>query len=582
MAIFEIQGPGGAIFEVDAPDERAAIAGFKQFGASQPASFSDRFGAVGDMPQQPDVGTATAAGRGVAQGLTFGGYDELRGLSEAGGVKPDEPISLGSLIRGGFNMLTGSGGYQYEAGKDRATANLKTAQQQHPIMAGAGEIGGALGGALALSPLSLAGNAARAGFGLRGVAAGSAVDGMALGAAQGALSADEEKRLDGAGGGLVAGGLLGAAAPYITAGASNVIRRAVSPMTISPERQVAAAILQQEGVPLTAGQQSGSRGLRYAESELGGNRAADIMEQQGQAFTDAAMRRAGGGGLATSDNLAALNTRLGQEFEGISARNTMQIDQQFGQDLGQTLNRYGRLLEPQQRPIINNITDDLLNRLQANNGALPGTEYQAIRSDLSLAARSTNNPALSGAFRGIRNALDNAMDRSIIPADAGRWRELRRQYGNMKVLERAAVGGGEDAGLGIISPARLRVAAATGNRGGYARGQGDFAELAKAGQAVMTPLPQSGTAPRLAARNLGTMIPAILGGGVGSAGGPWGAMAGAAAGAAVPKVLGAMMMSRPGQAYLSNQALAGQMTPQMRAIASILLTNSSLAAGNHP
>ena len=217
-------------------------------------------------------------------------------------------------------------------------------------------------------------------------------------------------------------------------------------MTVSPERQAAAAVLQQEGVPVTAGQLSGSKKLRYAEGELGGNRAADITEQQGHAFTDAAMRRAGGNGLATSDNLAALNTRLGQEFEGISARNTMRVDPQFGQDVGQTLNRYGRLLDAQQRPVINRITDDLVDRLQANNGTLPGTEYQAIRSDLSLAARSTNNQTLAGAFRGLRNALDNAMERSINPADAGRWGELRRHYGNSKVLERAAVGGGEDAG----------------------------------------------------------------------------------------------------------------------------------------
>jgi hypothetical protein len=259
----------------------------------------------------------------------------------------------------------------------------------------------------------------------------------------------------------------------------------------------------------------------------------------------------------------------------------MNADQQFGQDIGQTLNRYGRLLEPQQRPIINNITDDLLTRIGANNGTLPGTEYQAIRSDLSLAAKSTNNQALSGAFRGIRNALDNAMERSINPADAGRWGQLRRQYGNMKTIQRASLGGGEDAGLGIISPARLRMAAATGNQEGFATGASDFSQLAKAGQAIMTPLPQSGTAPRLAARNLWSMVPAILGGGAGSPFGPVGAMAGVAAGAAAPKLAGAFLMSPVGQRYFANQLLAGPLSPQMRAAMSLLLTNSSLAA-RHP
>ena len=51
---------------------------------------------IGTNPQ-PDIGTATAIGRGAAQGLTLGGFDELRGLVEAGGAKPDEPASLGFI-----------------------------------------------------------------------------------------------------------------------------------------------------------------------------------------------------------------------------------------------------------------------------------------------------------------------------------------------------------------------------------------------------------------------------------------------------------------------------------------------------
>jgi hypothetical protein len=568
--MIEVELPGGTIAEFPdgTPHDVMTKALQQQFAPPAPAE-----------PAAPDVGTVTSLGRGAAQGITLGGYDELRGLAEAGGVKPDEPMSLGSLIRGGYNLLTGSGNDQYEAAKSRATSNLKVAQAQHPYATLGGELGGGVAGALALSPLSLASGAARAGYGLGLTAAGSAIDGAVLGGVQGALSADEGQRLEGAKSGAKLGFGVGTVAPYLTAGASNAFRRMVSPITVSPERQAAAAVLQQDGVPVTAGQLSGSKRLRYAEGELGGNRASDMLEQQGQAFTDAAMRRAGGSGLAMPDNLAALKVRQGQEFDAISARNMMQIDQQFGQDLGQTLNRYGRLLEPQQRPIINNITDDLINRLRANNGTLPGTEYQAIRSDLSLASRSTNNPALAGAFRGIRNAMDDAMERSINqanPADAGRWRELRRQYGNMKVLQRASLGGGEDAGLGIISPARLRMAASSGNAGGFSTGASDFSELVKAGQALMTPLPQSGTAPRLAARNLGTMIPTVLGATAGAPGGIPGSFVGAAAGAALPRLIGALMMSRPGQAYLSNQALAGQMTPRMRAIVSLLLTNSAL------
>src|SRR5690554_697926 len=36
MAIFEIEGPDGAIYEVDAPDEQSAIAGFQQMIGAPP------------------------------------------------------------------------------------------------------------------------------------------------------------------------------------------------------------------------------------------------------------------------------------------------------------------------------------------------------------------------------------------------------------------------------------------------------------------------------------------------------------------------------------------------------------------
>jgi hypothetical protein len=410
------------------------------------------------------------------------------------------------------------------------------------------------------------------------------LDGSILGGAQGALSADEGNRLSEAGTGAMTGGIVGAGAPLVVSGATGLVRRAITPFATNPQRQAAAQFLQQEGVPLTAGQQTGSRALRYAESELGGDAANNVLQQQGEAFTDAALRRAGGAGLATPDNLATLQANLRNEFQGISARNTMVADQQFGNDIGTTLNRYDRLLEAQQRPIINNIADDILARVGSSNGTLAGPEYQAIRSDLSMAANSTSNQALSGAFRGIRNALDNAMERSINPADAGRWRELRRQYGNMKVIQRASLGGGEDAGLGIISPARLRMAAASGNPGAFSTGASDFSELAKAGQAVMTPLPQSGTAPRLRVQNLGaSLVPTIVGSTSGSAygasqDGARGAIVGAILGAAAPRMVGRAIMSGRGQRYLANQRLPNRpLSPEAQALASLLLGRAVMA-----
>lgn len=444
--------------------------------------------------------------------------------------------------------------------------------ESNPIATIGGNVAGALtqGGGLVAAGLSPAARAVQAGMRLPSVAAASAAEGAVLGGLHGlGAGTDAESRLSQGQTGATLGGMIGAAVPVAISGA----QRAISPFRTSPERTAAANLLQREGVPLTAGQKTGSRALRYAESEIGGARAAQIMEDQQRAFTDAAMRRAGGSGLADADNLRALNQRLSQGFDDIASRNAMRADAPWLRDTLETLGEYNKVLPSEQKRILGDLASDIADRIRSGSGSMSGRDYQSIRSSLTKRAHNArgSNNELASAYRGIRDALDSAMERSINPADAGRWGELRRQYGNMKVLERAAVGGGEDAAMGMISPARLRMAASSGNQGAYARGQGDFSELAKAGQAVMTLLPNSGTASRLNARNIGTGITSLLGGGAATAagGGPTAAIAGMIAGSMAPGAVGRTMMTGPMQRYLSNQA--GQLEPIKRAIINAIM-----------
>ncbi|RWC08624.1 MAG: hypothetical protein EOS52_30080 [Mesorhizobium sp.] len=489
-----------------------------------------------------------SAAMGAANATTFGFGDELASYlaSTFSGVPRDQVLSE---MRG----------------------DASQARADNPKSYVAGEVGGGLAQAAATGGAGFGLNAAKTGAGLGGVALGGAADGAIQGALNGAGNADGDfmDRLRGLLTGGTIGAAVGGAAPYVTSAAGSLVRRIISPFASSPEREAAVNLLAQEGVPVTAGQRTGSNTLRYAESELGGQKAANAAEQTAEAFTDAAMRKAGGSGRATPDNMLALRDSLGQEFEAISNRNTLTADPQLGNEIGATLNRYDKLLEAQQKPIINGLADDIVKRLQANGGTLPGAEYQVIRSDLSRASASTGNPTLAAAFRGLRDALDGAMDRSISPADAAKWAELRGQYGNMKVLQRAATGGGEESGLGIISPAQLRVAAASGNREGFATGASDFTDLAKAGQAVLTKLPNSGTAARSAIRN-GIPLSAGLGGVV--AGIP-----GMIAGMAVPRLAGRALMSGPGQAYLGNQVAAGATDPVTNAVLAVMARQGAIS-----
>lgn len=360
------------------------------------------------------------------------------------------------------------------------------------------------------------------------------------------------------------------AAALIAPAVPALVSRAISPFSgsISPERQQAIAALQSEGVPLTAGQQTGSRGLQFAESELGGGRAASIMDDQARAFTEAAMSRGGQKGLATTNNMAAMDARLGAGFEAISARNTVVADQQLARDLAGVLSEYKRVLPTAQKEIVTNMADDVVSVIRNNGGTIPGDVYQKTRSRFSRMAQNArnNDPEFADALRGLRNSLDDAMNRSVAPADADEWATLRRQWGNKKVLENAA--SASSSAEGRISPTQLATSSRTGRRGGYSRGQGDFDELARSGQIAMTPLPNSGTAGRIRAQNLGA--PLLAGGGALAGGLP-----GMVAGLLAPQAAGAALMSRPVQSYLTNQ-LAPQMStidPRTLAVIQSLISN---------
>lgn len=354
--------------------------------------------------------------------------------------------------------------------------------------------------------------------------------------------------------------LLGGLGGGIAGGAAG---RAVTPIAQNPARQRLVDVLNDEGVTsLTAGQRTGNKTLQYAESILGdapgaGQGASRIQGEGQRQFTEATMRRAGQGlPDATPEVLAQNNARLGQEFRDLSARNNLVPDNHFITDLVDAARNYRRVPDSQQRAIVQGYIDDIIPHVNA--GSMPGAHYQEMRSRLSRQANSLrqSDPTLSEALRDMRNALDEAMGRSISPADREAWQLARREYGAQKTIEKAASRAGEATAEGQIVPANLRNAVSANNRGAYARGEGDFSELARAGSGVMAPLPNSGTGQRLSI---------------------WGAL-NDLTGGAIPAAAGRALMSRPGQAYLANQ-LIGRDTSRDRIARALLSLPSTLAIG---
>lgn len=499
-----------------------------------------------------------AFGRGIANSASFGFADE---------------IGAGARWLGG-KVLPWQPNVTYDEALAEVRGSDKVTAAAHPVADIAGNITGAvgLGSGLVKAGLSPTAAVAKRGGRLLAVSGASALEGGALTAAQGFGQGEGiEDRLNKAKSGLAVGTVIGSALPGAASLVGNVVRRVVSPVSASSARQSLVNTLEREGVDVTAGQATGSDALRYAESEIGGAAARDLVERQGEQFTRAALSRAGvNADRATPDVIDNAFNRIGNQFDSLATRNTLKPDRKLQKDLVDTWRNYMSVTPPNARvPIVADMMTDINNALK-NGGTLDGITYQSLRSRLDRVARGSRDQDLASTLRDIRSALDDGMERSIAatnPKDLGGWRNARKEYRNMLVLEQAATGAGENAAAGLISPSALRNATvAKHGRRNYARGSGDFADLARAGEGVMKPMPQSGTAPRTAIRNMGAALPALLGAGAGGvAGGGPGAMAGMAAGAALPAFAGKLMMTPAGQAYLKNQLLSGSISPQFRA-----------------
>lgn len=442
------------------------------------------------------------------------------GLSWATGLPalPPSPLS-GAAIRKVGSELTG-GATEYEP-KTRAGRYASTIGEFVPGAAAFG--GGSVGNLIKYAALP----------GAASEGAGQATEGSAL---------EPYARL--------AGAIGGASLPAIG-------RRLVTPFPISAERAAQVNTLKAEGVKdLTAGQITGRKGLQYLESELGGGAAANMLERQGEQFTAAALSKAGiKANRATPEVINDAFERIGGQFDDLAAKTTVPFDQKLQNQMLNAATDY-QAVSAKAAPAVEEVMNRAAELATKNGGVLSGEAYKNLTTRIrELSARSDG--ATQTALGDLRNALDDAVERNM-PADfLDQWREARNQYRNMLVLERAATGPGAETAMGIISPSQLRSATVGQSRRSYARGKGDFAKLSRAGEALLRPLPNSGTAPRLRASNAGASALSIMGAlGGNSVGGAPGMVAGLVLGSAAPSAIGRGILWSPVRSYLTNQAAA--------------------------
>lgn len=501
-------------------------------------SFGERLGSgLNEVGKAGGAGVARGIG-GLADipGAMMSGYSSLvtGGLEGLGITSPEMSATMRDAMMG---TVPGGGNVGNELVK---AATLGGSEYRSDTTAGkiAGTVGEFLPGA------ALMGGANPANLLKYGVAPG--VGSEAAGMATEGTAIEPFARF--------AGGML---APAAVGLAGNVAKRVISPYGgADPNRLALAKILDDAGVPVSAGQKVGSDALRRSEGSTGAG--ARLADDQAEAFTSAVLKTAGiNAKRATTDVVDDAFTRIGKDFDDVVKGLDVAPTPQVATRMADALDTYKQLAPKSTAPpIFDNINGAIVRSLRTGS-AIPGATIKTWRSTVAKLMRSPD-AAIREAAQATVDVLDDAINGSLTAmgraSDVTKLTTAREQYRNLLAIERAAAGASEGAAVGLLSPNMLAQSVKGQGRKAYVTGQrANIGDLARAGQGVLKPLPTSGTAENLRAMG----VPGMLGAAAGaSLGGP----AGAAAGALAPLAINAAKMTKPMQAWLANQ-LAGASVP---------------------
>lgn len=522
MATFEIEGPDGRTYEIEAPSQDAAIAAFQQFQGSQP---------------QP-VSTSEDVGRSF-----------LGGAIQGAGAILDLPSQAGRLMGRGIERLTGADldmdrpmpGFVETLAQDMPAIGQAAAYEPQTVAGGYAQTAGEfLPGAIATP----GGPLARLGYGVLAPAVASETAGLAAEGLGAGETGQAVARLAGA-----------VVAPAAT---ERAIRGLISPMagTAAPRVQ-AAETLRQAGVPVTAGQQSGSRALRVLED------TAAPSEEQLEALTQAALRTIGSNATrATDDVLNTARTRIGGVFDDVTQNLTVDVQPFRVAQVQRAADTYRQLAPTaNQAPVIDDIATAL-------SGATTPSARQLMtwRSRLSRLTRTPDAATRDAAVEALE-AVDDIIADSLRAAgrdaDVSALAQARRQWRDYLAIERAAGQGSATAAEGLLTPGALRMGVQGQSRSQYVRGQrGDLGDITRASQSVLATAPTVMPGGVRVVEGAGRAALAGAGGVLGNA-------PGAALGFFAPEIARVAVMSSPAQAYLRNQLVGpavSRLTPAQRAL----------------
>jgi hypothetical protein len=522
MAIFEIQGPDGRIYEVDAPDQASAISAAKKLIAGvQPTKPAP----APDISVAEDIAKAAPSGfsRGVtgllglpgtiddlvSAGLTAGG--KAVGLIPEDWQGPTSNLSAAALQRG---LSTVTGGASEYAPKTTVGEYVGTVSEFLP---------GAMIGGLP-------------GMGRRALAYG-VIPGVASEAAGQATEGSLLEPYARAGAALLAGALANKPGAFI--GDDEATRM--------------ANVTREAGVRgITKGQATGSQPLMRMEGML------QATDDQLKDFTAATLRQLGSKAkVATPDKLMAIEkTLVGQMDDAVRGVDITPTSSHAASAVKVAADYVERVPAGQLTPRVRGIAKEI--EALAKSGRAVGLDrIKTWRSDIGKLTVSPD-AATREAAHAMRSLLDDMTDVALTAAgrsdDIAKLANARETYRNYIGVRDAASRAGAEGG--ILSPQALNqsMIRATG-REAYATGRvPDMVDFTRSAAATLRSAPPVSAG---GVRSIAEAIPAAMGAaglsaGYGAGLGPIGIAAAGIGGALAPALGQMAMRSGPMQAMLRN------------------------------
>jgi hypothetical protein len=434
--------------------------------------------------------------------------------------QPDDPGVGGSIMIGAGRTVdrVGKGMQQLwhgATGNDAAQTDLKRQadeddvqyaklQGQHPIATAVGE---------SLPSMAIPGGVAKTALGTAGrMAAISAVPSLLE---HGSAEERAKRGAISATGGVVGGVVVPKVAGALWQGGKNVLSSLVG--NVTPEAVELAAKAEAAGIKVNAAQLGDSKFLKTLASALEQmpfTGAAQQASKQRGSFTRAVSKTFGeDADKITPEVYAAARTRLGQSFDDLAMRNTLNLDKkvmgrldntleearQFGDDgtIRAVENLYNRIIKQ------SNASADMTGGKAGANTIMeiPGAAYSSM--DKAMGEIIKNGGEKANFVKQMQLALREGMDQSISGADKAAWDQTRSQYKNLKAVRDVVARDGAD---GNIPPGMLMSALNRNEAGKEAMAMGTRGELGDLGrvgrQFVRDTVPNSGTAQRAMAMGL--------------------------------------------------------------------------------